>query len=161
MTTEVPPAPVESRDWHGPYVPYDLLKELAIALAVVAALTLLLTILFSSPDEKPSTIAQWSRQDPVDFLTTATGELDGSSDTAGYGPPYNHAPGDYQHVAFIRLQKWLGVSHPIDTAQDFVIGPLQTIPNDPALRTALSAYQHAPAKLQTAWSSICSARSGA
>jgi len=36
-------------------------------------------------DDRPSTIAQWSRQMPVDFVTTAVSELDGSSGTAGYG----------------------------------------------------------------------------
>ena len=49
---------------------------------------------------------------------------------AGYGPPYNHNS-DGQHIAFIYLQKWLGVSHPIDTAKDFVIAPLRTITGQP------------------------------
>jgi len=136
--------------WDGPYRPYDLIKELCIALAVVGALTLALAIVFSSPDEKPSTISQWSREMPVDFVTTAVGELDGSSGAAGYGPPYNHN-GDGQHVAFIHLQKWLGVSHPIDTARDFVFTPLETIPGDPTLRAAIATYQAAPAKTQAAW----------
>jgi hypothetical protein len=150
MSALLPPARLETEEWRGPYVPYDLLKELAIALAAVAVLTVALTILFSSPDEKPSTISQWARSDPADFLTTATAELDGSSDTAGYGPPYNHnGPG--QHVAFIHLQKWLGVAHPIDTVQDFVVNPLETIPNDPGLQRSIAAYQHAPAAQQTAW----------
>ncbi len=84
----------------------------------------MLTVLFSSPDEKPSTIAQWSQQMPADFVTTANAELGGTSGTAEYGPPYNHN-GAGQHAAFIELQKWLGVSHPIDTANDYVIDPLQ------------------------------------
>ena len=139
-----------ARHYDGPYKPYDLIKELCVAIAVVAALVLLLTIFLSSPDDRPSTIAQWSRQMPVDFVTTAVSELDGSSGTAGYGPPYNHNS-DGQQIAFIHLQKWLGVSHPIDTAQDFVLTPLATIPFDPALRKATAAYQAASAKTQTAW----------
>ncbi len=139
-----------ARHYDGPYKPYDLIKELCVAIAVVASLALLLTIFLSSPDDRPSTIAQWSRQMPVDFVTTAVSELDGSSGTAGYGPPYNHN-GDGQQIAFIHLQKWLGVSHPINTAQDFVLTPLATIPFDPALRTATAAYQAASAKTQTAW----------
>ena len=79
------------REWKGGYRPYDLVKEASIALGVVLALAVVLTILFSSPDEPPSTIKQWSRTDPVDFVTTATTELDGTSGTGGYGPPYNHA----------------------------------------------------------------------
>ena len=109
---------------------------------MVLALTVVLTILFSSPDEKPSTIKSWSRSDPVDFVTTATTELDGSSGTGGYGPPYNHAS-DGQHMAFIYLQKWLGVSHPVDTAKDFVILPLQSITGQPALQSAVTTYQSA------------------
>ena len=139
-----------ARHYDGPYKPYDLIRELCVAIAVVGALALLLTIFLSSPDDRPSTIAQWSRQMPVDFVTTAVSELDGSSGTAGYGPPYNHN-GDGQQIAFIHLQKWLGVSHPINTAQDFVLTPLATIPFDPALRKATAAYQAASAKTQTAW----------
>jgi hypothetical protein len=140
----------DTTPWKGAYAPYDLVKELFIALGVVTLLTVVLTVLFSSPDDPPSTIAQWSRQTPVDFVTSAVGELDGSSGTAGYGPPYNHAA-DGQHAAFIYLQKWLGVSHPINTANDFVIDPLKTIPADPALGSAIATYQAAPAKTQSGW----------
>jgi hypothetical protein len=139
-----------SRTWTGAYAPYDIVKELCVALGVVLALTLLVAALFSSPDERPSTIAQWSRAMPTDFVTTAVGELDGSSATAGYGPPYNHNANG-QHIAFLYPQKWLGVSHPIDAAKDFVIRPLQSIPNAPALQGAITAYQAAPAKTQASW----------
>ena len=49
-------------------------------------------------------------------------ELDGTSETATYGPPYNHATGSAQHILFIHLQKWLGVNHPIDTARTSCLG---------------------------------------
>jgi hypothetical protein len=140
------------REWKGGYRSYDLVKEAVIALAVIAALCVVLTILFSSPDEKPSTIRQWSRTDPVDFVTTATTELDGTSGTGGYGPPYNHAS-DGQHLWFIHLQKWLGVSHPVNSAQDFVLAPLRSIAGAPALQAAVSRYEAAPAKQQTNWTS--------
>jgi hypothetical protein len=140
------------REWKGGYRSYDIVKEACIALGVVIALALLLTILFSSPDESPSTIKQWSRTDPVDFVTTATTELDGSSGTGGYGPPYNHAS-DGQHIGPIYLQKWLGVSHPIDTAEDFVLAPLRSIAGQPTLQDAVSEYQSASADQQTAWTS--------
>jgi hypothetical protein len=138
------------REWRGDYRPYDLVKEASIALGVVVALALLFTILFSSPDEAPSTIKQWSRTDPVDFVTTATTELDGSSGTGGYGPPYNHASSG-QHIAFIYLQKWLGVSHPVNTAEDFVLAPLRSITGQPSLQAAVSAYQSASAAQQAKW----------
>jgi hypothetical protein len=137
-------------NWRGGYRSYDILKEGCIALVVVAALALLLTILFSSPDEKPSTVASWAHTDPVDFVTTATTQLDGSSGTGGYGPPYNHGS-DGQHILFIRPQKWMGVKIPIDTAQDFVLAPLRAIPGQPALQSAVSTYENASAKQQGDW----------
>jgi hypothetical protein len=137
--------------WQGAYASYDLVKELCIAVGVVALLAILLTVLFSSPDEKPSTVAQWSRQMPINFVATATKELDGTSDTAEYGPPYNHNSGSVQHFLFLHPQRWLGVSHPIDTAEDYVIVPLETVPGDPALRSALAQYRAAPEKTQKAW----------
>jgi len=140
----------DTKPWAGAYQPYDLVKEACIAIGVMALLAIVLTVLFSSPDDKPSTVAQWSRQLPVDFVKTAATELDGTSGTATYGPPYNHN-GEGQHAAFIYLQKWLGVSHPINTAADYVIGPLETVPNDPALRSALAEYKAAPEKTQKAW----------
>ena len=140
------------REWRGGYRSYDLVKEASVALGVVLALCVVLTILFSSPDEKPSTVKSWSRTDPVDFLTTATTELDGSSTTGGYGPPYNHASSG-QHMWFIRPQKWFGVSHPVDTAQDFVLAPLRSITGQSALQAAVTAYESASANQQSAWTS--------
>ncbi|MBV9536044.1 MAG: hypothetical protein JO321_11605 [Solirubrobacterales bacterium] len=143
------------REWKGGYRSYDLIKEFSIAFGVVLAITLVLTILFSSPDEKPTTIKQWSRSDPVDFVTTAVSELDGTSGTATYGPPYNHnGPG--QHMWFIRPQKWLGVSHPIDTARDYVLAPLSSINRQPAVHSAVSTYEHASSKQQAAWTTAYS-----
>jgi hypothetical protein len=118
---------------------------------VIALLAIVLAVLFSSPDDKPSTVAQWSRQLPVNFVKTAATELDGTSATATYGPPYNHESGSVQHFLFLHPQRWLGVSHPINTAEDYVIGPLETVPDDPALQRALAEYQAAPEKTQKAW----------
>ncbi len=140
----------DTQPWKGGYAPYDLVKELCMAIGVIALLAVVFTILFSSPDDKPSTIAQWSRTLPANFLTAAATELDGTSGTAEYGPPYNHNSKGV-HAAFLYPQKWLGVSHPIDTARDFVIDPLKTVPDDPALQAAIAQYEAAPAATQTAW----------
>ena len=59
--------PLESEEWKGPYIRYDLVKEFVIALAVITALVVVLAILFSSPDDKPVTIQQWARTDPGGF----------------------------------------------------------------------------------------------
>ncbi len=141
----------DTRPWRGAYAPYDLIKELVIAVGVVTLIAVLLTILFSSPDEKPSTVAQWSRAQPINFVATATAELNGTSDTAEYGPPYNHSSGGVQHFFVLHPQRWLGVSHPIDTAEDYVIGPLRTVTADPALQAAVSEYVAAPDARKAAW----------
>ncbi len=141
----------DTQPWKGPYHHYDLVKELCIAVGVIGLLAVVLTVLFSSPDDKPSTIGQWSHELPANFLATAATELDGTSGTATYGPPYNHN-GEGQHAAFLYPQKWLGVSHPIDTANDFVIKPLETVPGDAALQSALAEYKAAPEKQKKEWS---------
>ncbi len=141
----------DTRPWKGSYQPYDLIKELCIAVGVIGLLAVLLTVLFSSPDDKSSTIGQWSHTLPANFLATAATELDGTSGTATYGPPYNH-DGEGQHAAFLYPQKWLGVSHPINAADDFVIKPLETVPDDPALQSALAEYKAAPETQKKEWS---------
>jgi hypothetical protein len=140
----------DTQAWKGRYYPYDLVKELCIAVGVIGLLAVLLTILFSSPDEKPSTVAQWSRTLPANFAKTAVAELNGTSPTAEYGPPYNHNS-EGQQAWIIKPQKWLGVSHPIDTAKDFVLNPLKAVPNDPALTSAIATYEAASASQKKAW----------
>jgi hypothetical protein len=142
----------QTKPWKGAYAPYDLVKELCIAVGVITLLAVLLTVLLSSPDDKPSTIAQWSHELPADFATTAAKELDETSATAEYGPPYNHNSGSVQHFFFLHPQRWLGISHPIDTAEDYVVKPLETIPDDPALQSALAEYKAAPEKQKKEWS---------
>ncbi|HEY5430335.1 MAG TPA: hypothetical protein VIK04_14565 [Solirubrobacteraceae bacterium] len=148
-----------ARTWTGGYRPYDILKEATVALGIVLVLAILLTVAFSSPDDPPSTIKQWSRTQPVDFVTTAATELDGSSTTGSYGPPYNHNS-DGQRIGFIHLAKWLGVSHPINTAQDFVLAPLRSLTSQPRLQRAISTYEAADAKTQTGWTSAYEAALG-
>ena len=46
-----------ARHYDGPYKPYDLVKELCVALGVITLLAVALAIFFSSPDLPPSTIA--------------------------------------------------------------------------------------------------------
>ncbi len=145
------PAPLESADWSGPYIRYDLVKEFVIALLVITALVVLLAVLFSSPDDKPVTIQQWARTDPSDFVATAVTELDGSSEVATYGPPYNHTPGAGQKIGPLNLQSAAGVHFPVNTAEDFVVNPLRSIPGDAALANALDAYEAAPAAQKMAW----------
>ena len=123
-----------SAEWKGAYVPYDILKEAFVAFLAVAVLIVLLAVVFSSPDEPAITLKTWSIANPVDFAQTAVTELDGTSAVATYGPPYNATPDSSQHIGFFEPAQWLGVHQPIDTAQDFVIGPLRTLPNQPLVQ---------------------------
>ncbi len=146
-----PAAPEESAPWPGPFVRYDLVKEFAVALGAVTALAILLAILFSSPDDSPTTIQSWAQADPGDFLATGVTELNRTSEVATYGPPYNSTSGSAQKIGPISLQEAAGVKIPIETANDYVIEPLREIPADARLKTALGVYQAAPPKLQEAW----------
>ena len=130
---------------------YDLVKELVIAVVAVGVIALIGAAVLSSPDVAPVTIATWSQADPVDFVTTATGELAGSSTSAGYGAPYNSA-GPGQSWGPIAPQSWFGVRIPIDSANAFVIQPLQRASfSNTTLGTALSTWQNATADQQTTW----------
>jgi hypothetical protein len=132
---------------------YDLVKEATIALVAVTLLTVLLSAIFSSPDVKPVTVAQWAAADQKDFLTTALSELDGTSGVATYGPPYTHVAGAGQNiVGGVSIQRALGVQIPIDTPSAFVLGPL-TIParTSPVVARALAVYEHASRRQQQAW----------
>ncbi len=136
--------------WRGPTRRYDIIKEGAIASVVILILTVGLASLLSSPDVPPVTVKSWVQVAPADFLATAGTELDGSSLTATYGPPYN-SNGTPQSELFAPAN-WAGVRQPIDAAQTFVLGPLATVaPTDPALAAALATYQAASADQQVKW----------
>jgi hypothetical protein len=130
---------------------YDLVKELAYALAGVAVLALLLAAVFSSPDVPAVTIASWAQSDPVDFVTTATGELSGSTISAGYGNPYN-TNGSGQSWGPIAPVQWFGTRIPLDSADAFVIQPLKYASvGNTELGTALGSWSGASSDQQTAW----------
>ncbi len=132
-------------------VRYDLVKELVIALAGVGLLGLLFAGALSSPDVPPVTIAQWAQNDPVDFVTTATGELAGTTTSAGYGAPYNAAGGE-QSWGPLAPQVWFGQRIPVDSANDFVMQPLKyASTGNPDLTAAVTTYDGASSDQQTKW----------
>ena len=133
-------------------MPFDLLKELVLALLGVAVLVIVLAAVLSAPDVPPVTIGSWSQADPVDFVTTASAELAGQSGTAQYGPPYNSTPDAAQALGPIVPQDWAGISTPIDTAKEFVLHPLElAATGDPTLTASLDTYNGAGATQQQAW----------
>ncbi|MGI8447240.1 MAG: cytochrome b N-terminal domain-containing protein [Streptosporangiaceae bacterium] len=144
-------AHADAAPWRGPTRRYDILKEGTIAGVVILALTLGLAALLSSPDVPSVTIQSWAKVAPADFLATAATELNGSSETATYGPPYNHGTGSVQKLLFSPAQL-AGVRQPLNPAQDFVLHPLATIASsNPSVAAALATYRAAPAAQQLKW----------
>jgi hypothetical protein len=143
-------AAADAAPWRGPTRRYDILKEGTIASVVILALTFGLAGLLSSPDVPSVTIATWARLAPADFLATAASELDGTSLTASYGPPYN-SNGTPQSLWFAPADI-LGVRKHLDPARAFVIGPLATLARtSPAAAAPLAAYRAASPAQQLKW----------
>jgi hypothetical protein len=133
---------VDAPEWKGGHTPYDIVKEGAIALLVVAILTVLLAIVFGSPDEPAITLKSWSNVAPTDFAQDALSQLNGTSETATYGPPYNNASIG-QELGPLSLAKWVGVTMTINTAKVFVLDPLKSQPFQPTLSSALKEWSSA------------------
>jgi hypothetical protein len=132
--------------------PYDLVKELAIAMAAVLVIVLVLAAVLSSPDVPSATIRSWATTDPVDFLSTAASELAGASTVANYGPPYNNGTGSVQRIGGFSPQGWIGAHLSVDPAVDFVLQPLtETSTADPQLAAALSTFNAASSEQQQTW----------
>ncbi|MEO7069098.1 MAG: hypothetical protein ABI131_01240 [Nostocoides sp.] len=129
---------------------YDLVKEFVIALAVMTVLSLLAAAVFSSPDDHAITMKDWATAAPNDVTATAVGELAGTTTTAGYGSPYNTAS-DGQTLGPLHLQKWAGVTIPVDAAKDLVLDPVRTMTGDSAVVSALTSWDTAGADQQTTW----------
>jgi hypothetical protein len=141
---------VDVAPWKGGHTPYDIIKEGTIALVVVALLTVVLAIVFGSPDEPAITLKTWSNATPVDFAMTALGELNQTSGTAQYGAPYNHGATG-QELGPLALAKWVGVRIPINTVKDFVIDPLKSQPSQSVLSPDLHQWSHASTSTRATW----------
>jgi Cytochrome b(N-terminal)/b6/petB len=149
-------AAADTAPWRGPTRRYDILKEGTIASAVILALTFVLAGVLSSPDVPPVTIATWARVAPADFLGTAASELNGTSETATYGPPYNNQTGSVQRLLF-SPQTWPGIT-PVNAAQDFVIAPLRVLARtNPQAAASLAAYNAASPAQQLKWANAYAA----
>jgi hypothetical protein len=141
---------VDAPEWKGGHSPYDILKEGAIALLVVAILTIGLAIVFGSPDEPAISLKTWSTATPVDFAQDALSQLNATSETATYGPPYNSVSTG-QQLGPLQLAKWVGVTMQINTAKVFVIDPLKSQPAQPALKSALAQWSSASSSMRASW----------
>lgn len=141
---------IASRPWTGATRKYDLLKELTVGTIVIGLIVVALSLILGSPDEPSITLKSWATNAPADFVATATAELGGTSDTAGYGPPYNTTADATQTLGPIDLQSLSGVRIPIDTATAFVTGPLSLQTTPPR---SLAVWSAATTAQRTAWTS--------
>ena len=129
------------------------MKEAFVAFLAVAVLIVLLAVCLLLPrragrhaqDAGLSSTRSTSRRRPSPSSTGRVG-------TASYGPPVQlPRPTASQHIGFFEPEQWFGVHQPIDTAQDFVIGPLRTLPNQPLTKAAITLYTHSSAAQQCPW----------
>ncbi len=142
---------LESSKWKGPTRKYDIIKEGTIATIIVILLVFGLASLLSSPDEPPVTVQSWATVAPNDFLGTTVSELNGTSETATYGPPYNNGKRNVQKLG-VSWQLLTGVHQKIDPARTFVLNPLSKLAQfNPKLQAALKEYNQASKTQQLAW----------
>ena len=140
----------DSKEWRGPVRKYDIIREGLIATLVVGILVIAFSLAFGSPDDKSLTFKGWATSSPDNFYATAVQELAGTSGTATYGPPYNKG-GDGLNVGPLWLQKWAGVTHPIDSVNDFVVTPLTQSVQPPEVKSALLTWNSADEKTKSEW----------
>lgn len=143
-------ADADAREWTGATRRYDFIREGVIALVIVSLLTVLMAGFLGSPDKPQLRFKGWAITAPEDFYASTVAELAGTSASAGYGPPYNSAS-DGTSVGPLAPQRWLGVTHPVDPANDFVISPLRTQQQPAALVSAMKAWDTASPDQQSSW----------
>ncbi len=135
-----------------PTKPYDLVREGLIALGIVAVLVLVLAIVLRSPLAPTIRGEDVAKNQPLDFLKTATDYLSGESDLQAYGPPYTSDTDSMPKIFGIGWASILGVRQPLDAARDLAIAPLEKVAIlNKDVATALSVWKAASADQQKAW----------
>lgn len=130
------------------YVPEDFMKHLMGTLGIVSVLVLVLAGLFGVPEKPPLTIQNNAIQNPVAFEAMTTRDLNGQGRMASYGPPYNNGTGNLEFV----FQKWVGILHPLNAENDFIIKPLRMAATvNPAITPPLNAFESASPAQQVTW----------
>jgi len=132
------------------YVKSDFVKHLTGTTLVVAILAVGLSISFREPVRPALKIQTVATTEPLLFEKVTIGDLAGTGKIASYGPPYNHGTSSVQSP----LQRILGVIHPVNAAEDFVLKPLaMAAVVDPDLSGALARWNAAPIGQRDLWSS--------
>ncbi len=145
-------AVADAADWRGPTRRYDIVKEASVATLVALVLVVALAGLLSSPDVPPVTVASWAQVAPADFVATAASELAGTSETATYGPPYNHALRQHPAHPLLAADHRRGApAHRRRPDLRVVAAVARSPPPIPTLAAALDRYQRASSSTQAAW----------
>lgn len=150
MSTSANQKALEANPWVGRNRHYDIVKEGTIALLVVSLVVLGLSAFLKSPDEPALTFRGWATDASDNFYAVTVGELAGTTESAGYGAPYNHG-GDGVAIGPVNPSKFMGVTIPVDPAQDFVIKPLSAQQQPDTVATALTTWTGAAADQQRTW----------
>lgn len=129
-------------------VPEDFVKHLLTTLVIVVAVVLVAAALFGVPEAQPLTVQGYANAHPIGFEQVTLRALDGQGRIANYGPPYNHGTGNVESP----VQVALGIWHPVNAAQDFVLKPLtMAAVINPAIRAPLRTFERASASERAAW----------
>lgn len=146
------PKPAGNTNSQYPQMPYDLIREMFVALGIMGLLAVILAAVFSTPDVPALTAKQVAAQAPKLLVQTALDDLAQQDPISTYGPPYNPTPGAAQHIGPFSPQQWAGVTIPVNSAQAEVIAPLSHIvPIDRNLAAPLQSWANASAKQQGQW----------
>jgi hypothetical protein len=130
------------------YVKADFVKHLGGTTLVIAILAVGLSLLFREPVQPTLHIRTVATSTPLVFEKVAIGDLNSTGHIATYGPPYNNAAGSVQSP----LQRAVGVIHPVNPAEDFVVKPLEMVAViDPGLKGALAQWKSASAAERGTW----------
>ncbi len=130
------------------YVPEDFMKHLMGTLGIVSVLVLVLAIWFGVPEQAPLTIQKDALQNPVAFEAMTTRDLNGQGRMASYGPPYNNGTGNLESV----VQKWVGILHPLNAEDDFIVKPLKMAATvNPAITPVLNRFESASPAQKVLW----------
>lgn len=144
------------RRWVGPVERYDILKEGTIIFVILALAVVLLSFVFGAPKVPGVTFKMWANNAPVDFATTTLTELNKTSETATYGPPYNNQTGQIQTLPapfeWFAPQSWTSVSLPVDAQKDLVLNPLTSWSAlSPSIASTMATWNNATATQRDTW----------
>ncbi len=135
-----------------PTKPYDLVREGVIALGIIAALVIVLAIIFKSPDAPTVRGEDVAKNHPLDYLKTATDFLSGESGLQSYGPPYTKDTDNLMKVFGFAPATILGATKPIDAQKDLVLAPLERVAVlNKDVAAALKVWKASSEDQQKAW----------